>query len=46
MAKAIDTHPLLLYILGLQNELMVHSHLMFKSLLNEILGGILSGTQC
>jgi hypothetical protein len=26
--------------------LIVHSHMMFKSLLNEILGGILGGTNC
>jgi hypothetical protein len=26
--------------------IMVHSHLMFKSVLNENLGGILGGTQC
>jgi hypothetical protein len=25
---------------------MVHSHLMFKLVLNENLGGILGGTQC
>jgi hypothetical protein len=31
---------------NLLKYVMVHSHLMFKSVLNENLGGILGGTQC
>ncbi len=31
---------------GATPKIMVHSHLMFKLVLNENLGGILGGTQC